>query len=87
MAELEGKVALVTGGGRGLGEAICRVLARSGAVVVAADVRDDLTEGVVRAIRQASGHAMALRLDVTDEAGAERHRPDWLGAWSGRHPC
>ena len=72
MAELEGKVALVTGGGRGLGEAICRVLARSGAVVVAADVRDDLTEGVVRAIRQASGHAMALRLDVTDEAGAER---------------
>ena len=72
MAELEGKVALVTGGGRGLGEAICRVLARSGAVVVAADVRDDLTEGVVRAIRQASGRAMALRLDVTDEAGAER---------------
>jgi NAD(P)-dependent dehydrogenase (short-subunit alcohol dehydrogenase family) len=72
VAELEGKVALVTGGGRGLGEAICRVLARSGAVVVAADVRDDLTEGVVRAIRQASGHAMAMRLDVTDEAGAER---------------
>jgi NAD(P)-dependent dehydrogenase (short-subunit alcohol dehydrogenase family) len=72
VAELEGKVALVTGGGRGLGEAICRVLARSGAVVVAADVRDELTEGVVRAIRQASGHAMAMRLDVTDEASAER---------------
>jgi NAD(P)-dependent dehydrogenase (short-subunit alcohol dehydrogenase family) len=72
VAELEGKVALVTGGGRGLGEAICRVLARAGAVVVAADVRDDLTEGVVRAIRQSSGRAMALRLDVTDVAGAER---------------
>ena len=72
MAELEGKVALVTGGGRGLGEAICRVLARAGAVVVAADVRDDLTEGVVRAIRQANGRGMAMRLDVTDEAGAER---------------
>jgi NAD(P)-dependent dehydrogenase (short-subunit alcohol dehydrogenase family) len=72
VAELEGKVALVTGGGRGLGEAICRVLARSGAVVVAADVRDDLTEGVVQAIRQAGGHATAMRFDVTDETGAER---------------
>ena len=81
MADLEGRVALVTGGGRGLGEAICRVLARSGAVVVVADVRDDLSDGVVRAIRQAGGHATAMKLDVTEEAAAERNRPDRLGAW------
>ncbi len=69
--ELTGRVVLVTGGGRGLGEAICRTLAAAGAVVVPADVREDGAERVAASIRGAGGKAAALRLDVTDERQAE----------------
>jgi NAD(P)-dependent dehydrogenase (short-subunit alcohol dehydrogenase family) len=72
LTTLEGKVALVTGAGRGLGEAIGRTLARAGANVVAGDVRDDLAAEVARTIREAGGRALPLRLDVSDEAGARR---------------
>lgn len=64
---LEGKVALVTGGGRGLGEAICRVLGGSGVTVVPADFRAELIERIAGDIRASGGHAAARRLDVTDD--------------------
>jgi NAD(P)-dependent dehydrogenase (short-subunit alcohol dehydrogenase family) len=63
-SRLEGAVAMVTGGGRGLGEAICRSLADDGATPIAADVRTDLAERVAGSI---GGRAEALALDVTDE--------------------
>ncbi len=71
MQTLSGRVALVTGGGAGLGEAICRVLATAGATVVAADVRSTLSEQVAETIRAGGGQAQSLRLDVTDAAQAE----------------
>src|SRR3954452_21504274 len=83
MAKLEGAVALVTGGGRGLGGAICRVLARSGVVVVAGDIRDDLAAEVARAIEGEGGRARRVRLDVTDEADAARV-VDQVGSEFGR---
>lgn len=72
MTTLEGRVALITGGGRGLGESICRTLARAGAVVIAGDVQTDLSSEVARSIQQDGGRAHSVRLDVTDEAGAGR---------------
>ncbi len=68
---LEGIVALVTGGARGLGEAIVRRLACSGADVVAADVRADLAQATVASVRRDGGRAEALELDVTDAVAAE----------------
>jgi NAD(P)-dependent dehydrogenase (short-subunit alcohol dehydrogenase family) len=65
--ELVGQVALVTGGGRGLGEAVCRVLADAGLVVVVADVRPHLAEAVADALRAAGRNARPATLDVTDE--------------------
>jgi NADP-dependent 3-hydroxy acid dehydrogenase YdfG len=64
MTELKGKVALVTGAGRGLGEAICRVLAESGVTVVLADVREELAHK----LQVQLGSGMALYMDVTQEA-------------------
>lgn len=71
MQNLDGKVALVTGGGRGLGEAICRMLGEAGAIAVVADIREDLAENVALEIQADGGKAIALRLDVCDEHQAE----------------
>lgn len=68
MSGLEGEVALVTGGGRGFGRAICEHLAAAGAAVgVIARSRDQIEE-VVAAIESAGGRAMAVPCDVTDRA-------------------
>lgn len=71
MQDLKGKVALITGGGQGLGEAICRTLAEAGTIIVPADVQNQKAEQVAASIRSAGGKAMAVKLDVTDEQQAE----------------
>lgn len=68
---LEGRVALVTGGGGGLGAAICETLGAAGAIVVVGDVREAQAGEVVDRVRGAGGKASAVRLDVTDARGAE----------------
>jgi NAD(P)-dependent dehydrogenase (short-subunit alcohol dehydrogenase family) len=65
---LDGKCAVVTGGARGLGAAICRELAQAGATVVAADLNLDAAQMVVAQIRSSGGKASAVRIDVTAES-------------------
>jgi NAD(P)-dependent dehydrogenase (short-subunit alcohol dehydrogenase family) len=72
MPELTGRVALVTGGGQGLGEATCQVLGEAGAVVVVADLHPESAEKVAARLREHGGQATALRLDVGDEDQAEQ---------------
>jgi NAD(P)-dependent dehydrogenase (short-subunit alcohol dehydrogenase family) len=67
LAELDNKVALVTGGGGGLGAAICRVLSQAGASVVIADVNREAAENLRVELQDQGGQAMALQLDVGDE--------------------
>jgi NAD(P)-dependent dehydrogenase (short-subunit alcohol dehydrogenase family) len=69
--ELRGKIALVTGGGRGLGEAICNTLGEAGVIVIVADIRQELAERVAENLRRAGGQGQALALDVSDEAQAQ----------------
>jgi len=65
---LQDQIAIVTGGARGLGEAICHRLASEGAHVVAADLNLEGAERVAAGIMaQTSRRAVAVQVDVTDE--------------------
>lgn len=68
--ELQGKVVLVTGGARGLGEAICRTLADDGAHIAVADLRREAAETLAMQLRDRGTRALALGLDVGDESAA-----------------
>src|SRR2546428_13098675 len=67
MALLSGQVAIVTGGGRGLGRAVAETLAGLGGSVVVASRNAPELDDVVRGIRKARGHALAQTADVSDE--------------------
>lgn len=62
---VQGKSIIVTGAGQGIGEGIARRLAQEGARVVVNDIRPELGEKVVEAIRAAGGQASFFRADVT----------------------
>lgn len=64
MASLEGKTALVTGSGRGLGRACAQIFAREGARVVVVDINDDNAAETVELIEKAGGEAVAVNADV-----------------------
>ncbi len=63
-----GKVALISGGARGIGAATAKLLAQEGAAVVLADVLETEGRETEIRIREAGGRAMFMLLDVTDEA-------------------
>jgi NAD(P)-dependent dehydrogenase (short-subunit alcohol dehydrogenase family) len=65
---LQGRLALVTGGGQGNGLAIALGLAHAGARVIVTDLNEGNAQQVAQGIRQQGGQAWAFRLDVTDEA-------------------
>lgn len=67
---LQAKVAIVTGGGTGIGEAICRKFAREGAKLVVNGLPGDPIDDVANAIKRDRGEAVAFAGDVSEEASA-----------------
>lgn len=69
---LEGKTAIITGSGSGMGRAMAELFAAEGANVVAADVVEDRVRTVVQGIEQAGGRATGLVADVSKAADVNR---------------
>ena len=68
MRRFEGAVAVVTGGGMGLGEALCEELGRGGATVVVADIETKAAEEVAGRLQRSGVRARPVQLDVANEA-------------------
>jgi 3-oxoacyl-[acyl-carrier protein] reductase len=72
--DLAGKVAVVSGGSRGIGAATCRLLAQNGAKVTVNGRDETAIDSVVQEIRGSGGEAIGVAADLTDFAAAERMR-------------
>src|SRR6516225_2883323 len=78
LADLTGKTALVTGAGQGIGRGIAVVLARQGARVA---ITDRKLEWATAAAAELGGRAIALELDVTDQASVDTAAAAVLARW------
>lgn len=79
MARLQGKVAIVTGAGGGIGSAVCRYFAREGASLVCVDIDAGSLEQTTESVRAAGGRVVALAADVALETTAEASVASALG--------
>jgi 3-oxoacyl-[acyl-carrier protein] reductase len=72
MGRLDGRVAFLTGAGRGIGAATAAKLASEGAAVVVTDMDVGPAEETAAGIRSGGGRALALQVDVTNAAGLDQ---------------
>jgi NAD(P)-dependent dehydrogenase (short-subunit alcohol dehydrogenase family) len=81
MARLEGKNALVTGAGSGIGRAISTVFAREGARVMATDINEASARAVAAQIEDSGGEARSMRADTTSEEDVKGAIKAVVDAW------
>lgn len=82
---MDGRFALVTGAGRGIGLDIVKALASAGCAVAIQDVEPDVAEREAEALRRQGSHAVALGGDLTDLAVADRLVGEAVGRLGGLH--
>jgi 3-oxoacyl-[acyl-carrier protein] reductase len=80
--DLSKKVSLVTGGGRGIGEAICRIFAIKGADIIVTDIDIALAKKVANEIENLGRRSIAIKMDVSDPSDIERAVNEALGRFS-----
>jgi NADP-dependent 3-hydroxy acid dehydrogenase YdfG len=71
MNKIDNKVIVVTGGGQGLGAAICRTLAKEKAIVVPIDIQTDKLEKIVEEVRNSGGLVDSFVMDITNPKNVE----------------
>jgi NADP-dependent 3-hydroxy acid dehydrogenase YdfG len=72
MSTVKDKVVIVTGGGQGLGAAICRTLAEDGATVIPVDIQKNKLESIVREIKSNNGKIEGFEMNVADESSVKK---------------
>lgn len=82
MFDLSGRVALVTGGRRGMGKADAKKLAQAGAKVVVTDINEEECQQVVEEIEADGGQARAYAMDVTDKERIDEVISEVVQEWS-----
>ncbi|MFM6923631.1 MAG: SDR family NAD(P)-dependent oxidoreductase, partial [Polynucleobacter victoriensis] len=83
--DFEGQVALVTGGGSGIGEITCETLAARGAKVAVVDFDLSAAERVATRIQAQAGSAFAIQADVTQVATVDHAVQQVVRSWGGLH--
>jgi NAD(P)-dependent dehydrogenase (short-subunit alcohol dehydrogenase family) len=83
--EIEGKVALVSGAGSGIGRASAQALAGAGAKLIVSDVDEQAGEATAELIRSAGAEASFVRADVTEESDIERMMAAAQSTFGGLH--
>ena len=83
MGEFDGKVALVTGAGKGMGESIALAFARRGARVAALDIDLEAAQQTIAAMETDDGQAIAIRTDVRSEADIREAIAEAAGHFGG----
>jgi NAD(P)-dependent dehydrogenase (short-subunit alcohol dehydrogenase family) len=79
--QLDGRIALITGAGSGIGRAIALAFAREGAMIAVNDIREDAAQEVVDEITRAGGRAMAVPADVADGRAVLKMFTRFLTVW------
>lgn len=85
MLDLKGKVAFVTGGGSGIGEACALMLARQGAAVAVIDLKIDVAQKVAEKIAKSGGKAIALVADVANDSQVASSIQETINKFGGLH--
>ena len=69
--QLEGKIAIITGGGLGFGRALSNSFAKEGAAVAVSDIRLPAADSTVAEVQEAGGQAIAIEVDVAQNAAVQ----------------
>ena len=85
MGRLEGKIALITGGGAGIGRATAVLFAREGARLALADWNMEAAETVAQEIRATGGEALAIKVDVSEAEQVEAAVQQTVQKFGGLH--